>query len=219
MIEAVHSTAEVRAHYAELATYYDAKANKACKRAYEDLVREHLSDSARVIELGAGSSSLLNVIDAPFKVACDLSVDMLSVHRHDEHIYRLAGDAQQMACLGGAFDGAFCINMLEHVPDPRRVVAEMGRLLVPGGRFLALTPNGDVEWLLDLLERLHLKLPEGPHKFLDFEGLAKLAGEAFNVIEHKRLLAFPVGPPAFVKVLDKLLLGKGLFQYILLEKG
>ena len=50
-----HNTATVRAHYAELAKSYDDKANVACKRAYEKLVRETFGDAGRVLELGAGS--------------------------------------------------------------------------------------------------------------------------------------------------------------------
>jgi SAM-dependent methyltransferase len=39
------------------------------------------------------------------------------------------------------FDLVFADNVLEHLPDPGRVFAEVARVLRPGGGFLAKTPN------------------------------------------------------------------------------
>jgi len=219
--DALHSTKEVRAHYAEIAATYEEKANRTCKQTYAKLVRRTLGRAQKILEVGAGSSSLLEVSDARFKVACDLSVPMLTARHETLAGWPLAADAQAMPCRDASFDAVFCINVLEHTPDPQRVVSEAARLLEPGGRFLAVTPNGDVEWLLDILELLHLKLPEGPHRFQTFSGLADLAGDAFDIIEQRRLLSFPAGPMPLVRFIDRLAPcknGWGLFLYILLEK-
>jgi len=213
---------EVRAHYARLATDYDRKANRACKRAYRRLIQRTLGGAQRVLELGAGATDLLAAADAPFKVAGDLSMPMLGARPRGPGTVRVVADAQRVPCRDGSFDAVFCVNLLEHVPDPGRVLAEAARVLAPGGRCLAITPNGDLERLLDLLERLRLKLPEGPHRFLAFEALAAAAGDLFEVVEHRRFAAFPLGPPRMVETVDRLVQRiyprGGLFQYILLRK-
>lgn len=216
-----HSTTTVRAHYAALADRYDDKANPACKRAYEALVRRTLGGCARVLELGAGSSPTLDVLDASFVVACDMSFPMLAARNAAPDAPRVTADGQVLPFKEDAFDGIYSINVLEHAPDPTSFVAEAARILKPGGLFLAITPNGDAEWLLDLLERLKLKLPEGPHRFLTFAETATLAGDAFAVVEHRKFLAFPAGPEGLVNFIDGL--GKsdrgwGLFQYVVLRK-
>jgi SAM-dependent methyltransferase len=216
-----HNTDTVRAHYAELAASYDEKANPACKRAYETLVRRTLGDCKRVMELGAGSSPTLDVLETPFTVACDMSFPMLAARNAAPDAPRVAADGQQLPYADDAFDGVYSINVLEHVPDPAALAAEVARILEPGGLFLSITPNGDAEWLLDLLERLKLKLPEGPHKFLTFTDTAALAGDAFAVVEHRKFLAFPAGPEGLVKFIDGLGNGEsgwGLFQYVLSQK-
>ncbi len=221
MGEKNHNLDSVKAHYAELASRYDDKANPACKRYYEALVTRVLAGRQRVLELGAGSSSLLSCLDAPFKVACDLSYAMLNAHAPESGVHRLVADGQVLPCTPNSLDAIYAINVLEHTPDAQAVVDCAAELLQPGGVFLALTPNGDAERLLDLLERLHLKLPEGPHQFRTFTDCAALAGDAFTTLEHKKCLAFPAGPPAWVNWIDGLSArpeGWGLFQYIVLER-
>ena len=216
-----HATDEVRGHYAELAATYDDQANLACKRAYIDLVKRHLGSAERILEWGAGSSPLLDASSALLKVAADLSHAMLGLRHSAEGAPRVTADAQCAPFQDASFDAVYCINVLEHAPDPSRVVEEAVRLLAPGGQFLAVTPNGDWEWLLDLIDRFHLKLPEGPHVFLGTANLAALAGTAFTLVEHRCFLAFPAGPPALVALIDRMFAGgqgRGLFQYILLEK-
>lgn len=207
----------VRDHYACLASEYVGKANPACQRAYRELVARVLAGARRVLELGAGASDAISHLDSPLLVTCDLSGPMLSA-RFRSRAHASVADAAALPFPDRAFDAVFCINLFEHVPDPGQVAAEAGRVLSAGGLFLAITPNGDVEWLLDVLERLRLKLPEGPHRFLKFDDLAVAAGSAFTVVEHRRFLAFPAGPRAIVRAIDCVAGGWGLFQYILLKK-
>ena len=211
----------VRDHYARLAARYNRGANRACNRAYRDLLRRWLGEARRVLEIGAGCSDLLSAVDAPLMVACDFSVPMLEARGSDRAVFRVAGDAQRLPFSDASFDGVFCVNLLEHVPDPSHVLAEALRVLVPGGRCVAVTPDGDRERLLDLLQWLRLKLPEGPHRFLTYQALANMARGLFEVIEHRRFLAFPAGPEGLVRAVDKLSRtreGRGLFQHIVLAK-
>jgi ubiquinone/menaquinone biosynthesis C-methylase UbiE len=216
-----HSLKSVREHYRRLAPEYDQKANATCKAAYRELVARVFAGAQSVIELGAGSSPLVTAVDAARRVACDLSLDMVGASVTPSAAICVVADAQQLPFADGTFDGAFCINLLEHAPEPSRVVLEAARVLRPGGRFLAVTPNGDLEWLLDALERLHLKLPEGPHRFLSFRDLAALTGDSFRLLEHRRFLTLPIGPWPIARRLDRIRPAReatGLFQFVVLEK-
>ncbi|MEN8181889.1 MAG: class I SAM-dependent methyltransferase [Myxococcota bacterium] len=211
------STRGVREHYRRLAGSYDRGANAACQRTYLELLQRTLGGSRRVLEVGAGTAHLVSALPAPVKLACDLSIAMLRAGERGDVACQVA-DAQRLPYADGSFDGAFAINLLEHLPDPARMLKELARVLSPAGCFVAVTPNGDRERLLDLAERLHLKLPEGPHRFLTMRALSELAGEHFRVLEHRAFLAFPAGPGWWVRMLDRLLraeTGRGLFQYLI----
>lgn len=217
---AEHTARTVREHYARLAATYDDGANRACKRAYARMVARDMAGRGRVLEIGAGASPLLEAAGAPFACGADLSVAMLARRNAAPAAFRVAADMQQAPFADGSFDGVYSVNVLEHAPDPAALLRECRRLLAPGGRCAAITPNGGLAALLETLERLRLKLPEGPHRFLDAAELRRHAGAAgFRVTRLRPVLAFPAGPDALVRAADRLCAGRfGLFLHAVLER-
>jgi SAM-dependent methyltransferase len=53
----------------------------------------------------------------------------------------LEGEAEALPCADATFDLVFCDNVLEHVISPRRALAEMHRVLAPGGAAYVVTTN------------------------------------------------------------------------------
>src|SRR5215471_13889827 len=54
--------------------------------------------------------------------------------------YRV-GTGEQLPAPDSAFGLAYCCDVLEHVPDPDRVISETARVLKPGGLYLFDTIN------------------------------------------------------------------------------
>jgi SAM-dependent methyltransferase len=52
------------------------------------------------------------------------------------------GDASDIPALNAEFDAIICTEMLEHHPEPIKVVRELARLLRPGGVLLLTAPLG-----------------------------------------------------------------------------
>lgn len=50
------------------------------------------------------------------------------------------GDAARLPFAAGTFDGVACLEVLEHVPDPAAVMAEICRVLRSGGRAWVTMP-------------------------------------------------------------------------------
>jgi 2-polyprenyl-3-methyl-5-hydroxy-6-metoxy-1,4-benzoquinol methylase len=51
------------------------------------------------------------------------------------------GDIQAIAHTDASFDTVVSCETIEHIPDPRRAISELARVLKPGGRLLLTTPN------------------------------------------------------------------------------
>jgi ubiquinone/menaquinone biosynthesis C-methylase UbiE len=51
------------------------------------------------------------------------------------------GDAQELEFADGSFGGCWCERVLQHLTDPARAVAQMVRVLKPGGRMVVFEPD------------------------------------------------------------------------------
>lgn len=104
---------------------------------------------ARILELGCGPAEFwkrnLDRIDPSWQLTLtDLSPGMIDAARGvlgDRAEYAVA-DAQELPFADESFDVVLASHMLYHVPDRPRALAEIRRVLVPGGAFHAAA-NGD----------------------------------------------------------------------------
>jgi SAM-dependent methyltransferase len=53
----------------------------------------------------------------------------------------IVGTAEALPVPDGSFDVVLCTMVLEHVVDPRKVLAEVRRVLEPGGRLVLTVPS------------------------------------------------------------------------------
>jgi SAM-dependent methyltransferase len=64
----------------------------------------------------------------------------IHVDAHAPSVSVRADFAMDLPFRDRAFDAAICSEVLEHVPDDRRVIREMARVLKPGGRAIVTVP-------------------------------------------------------------------------------
>jgi SAM-dependent methyltransferase len=95
----------------------------------------------RILEVGCGWGELAEWVgretDAEV-VALDLSPRMVELAR-ERGVDARVGDVQNLPFVDGEFDVAIAAWMLYHVPELDRGVAELARVLRPGGRLVAAT--------------------------------------------------------------------------------
>jgi len=95
----------------------------------------------RVLEVGCGWGELAEWIardTGAEVVAVDLSPRMVELARR-RGVDARVGDAEQLPFADGEFDAAVAAWMLYHVPNRDRAIAELARVLRPGGRLVAAT--------------------------------------------------------------------------------
>jgi SAM-dependent methyltransferase len=113
---------------------------------WPDSLRGHI-----VADVGCGAGSFLDHIHSLTKEAvaiepCRLYHDLLSERGYA--VYEYASDA--LPDYAGRVHRAFSFSVIEHVGDPRAFLADIKRLLAPGGRAVISTPNR-ADILMDLL--------------------------------------------------------------------
>lgn len=132
-------------------------------------VQLDLQPDEQVLECGGGPGwlwqSLTALPDGVHLTLTDLSTGMVaeagrSLAQLDGGLTLATADIQSLPFPDQTFDVVIANHMLYHVPDIRRGVAEVARVLRPGGRFLAAT-NGRLH-LRELFELGTVFFPESP---------------------------------------------------------
>ncbi|MCW2965298.1 MAG: class SAM-dependent methyltransferase [Actinomycetia bacterium] len=95
----------------------------------------------RILEVGCGWGELAQWVrrETGAEVAAlDLSPRMVELAR-ERGVDAIVGDVQELPFADGEFDVAVAAWMLYHVPDLDRGIAELARILRPGGRLVVAT--------------------------------------------------------------------------------
>jgi SAM-dependent methyltransferase len=142
------SVAEVQRFYREETTgvvrpqALGESASRAQFRDYVDFVRAVSPPPGALLDLGCGAgwSSLLFAESGYETTGMDLNAAAFEP-RAGERLTFIEGDAMAIPFADGSFDVVCAAAALEHVPDPPRVLAEMHRVLAPGGIACIVGPN------------------------------------------------------------------------------
>jgi SAM-dependent methyltransferase len=103
-----------------------------------------LPAGARVADLGCGSGIFTDLLRRTgyTAVGLDISPKLIAVGRSKfPGLELIEGDAENLPFEGESLDGVLLSGLVHHFPDPTRLAAEVGRVLKPGGRFVAFDPN------------------------------------------------------------------------------
>ena len=124
---------------------YDVFAPQANEKLIDAFVRlSGLGAGARVADLGCGSGVFTELLRRRgySAVGIDISPKLVAVGRAKyPGLELLEGDAENLPFAAGSLDGVLLSGLVHHFPDPRRLAAEVSRVLKPGGRFVAFDPN------------------------------------------------------------------------------
>jgi ubiquinone/menaquinone biosynthesis C-methylase UbiE len=110
---------------------------------------------ARLLDVGCGTgvfAGRLRQALPRIKVwGIDLVPDMLARgsdrwRRHRGAVQPIQGDSERLPFAEGAFDFVTCANSFHHYPHQEQAVAEMHRVLRPGGRLMIVDGYRDAPW-------------------------------------------------------------------------
>jgi ubiquinone/menaquinone biosynthesis C-methylase UbiE len=130
-----------------------------------EYARSLLAPSSRTLEVGAGSGRLSALLakDGHRLTCLDYTPEALEAARRNFAATGVSGefvqgDAFALPFGEGSFDAVFSTGLLEHYADPLPIVAEMARVLYPGGVFFSdIVPRK-----LSSLRALEFLRPEPP---------------------------------------------------------
>ena len=122
------------------------------------LARECLAGAARVLDVGTGEGQIARLVareGASVVVGVDPTIAQLQLaHERGGNAFYARGEADALPFADDTFDAVVVCLVFEHIADHERAIAELARVLEPGGRFvfflnhpLLQAPNSG--WIID----------------------------------------------------------------------
>jgi 2-polyprenyl-6-hydroxyphenyl methylase/3-demethylubiquinone-9 3-methyltransferase len=132
--------------------------------------------SPAILDVGCGGGILAEALaKAGARVTgIDLSTASIAAARHHAQAqglaidYRIVSAEEIAASQSESFDAITCMEMLEHVPEPQKVIAACARALKPGGHAFFSTINRTPKAFLFAIvggEYILRLLPRGTHTY------------------------------------------------------
>jgi SAM-dependent methyltransferase len=109
----------------------------------EDFLQRFIGTSDAVLDMGAGTCEFINNIRCGKKYAVDINPDTDTFAADDVTVIRPESQ-RSLALEDSSIDAVFASNFFEHLPNRQSVIdtlAEIRRVLVPGGRLIIVQPN------------------------------------------------------------------------------
>jgi dolichol-phosphate mannosyltransferase len=108
------------------------------QRARFRIVHDFVPDHGRILDIGCGSSRIVQTM--PRAVGMDMAIRKLRWLRGPGRLL-LQGDMNHVPFGDGSFDTVVCSEVIEHIPRDQVHLAELVRVLRPGGALVLGTPD------------------------------------------------------------------------------
>jgi ubiquinone/menaquinone biosynthesis C-methylase UbiE len=150
----------------------------------------------QVLEIAIGTGRNLPFYPAEVQITgIELSPAMLSIARElaqslGRQVELVVGDAQALPFPDERFDTVVCTIAMCCIPDERQAIAEVWRVLRPGGRFVALehvrSPNPIIRGLERLLDPLAVRT-QADHLLREPAETVQTAGFSIDYLKRQKL--------------------------------
>lgn len=167
-----------------------------------DILKKYCGGSTnmRLVDIGCGTGALTKELEQYGDcVGIDISPQAVEFCKSRGVRSVRVGNAEKTDCAPGSIDAVICLDVLEHLPDDTKGIAEIKQILKPGGIAIIFVPTFMLLWSITDEVSHHYRryrLPEIEDKFRSAD-LTILRSSYFNT------LLFPL--IAFVRVSVRLL--------------
>jgi SAM-dependent methyltransferase len=114
-------------------------------RFYAILARRYGQRGTNLLEIGSGLGHLVGQLEGTFKTAA-VDVNHWALTQSGPvapHTPMQVASAEELPFKDAYFGVVIIKHVVEHLPHPEKAIAELGRVLAPGGILILATPNLD----------------------------------------------------------------------------
>jgi 2-polyprenyl-3-methyl-5-hydroxy-6-metoxy-1,4-benzoquinol methylase len=185
--------------YERFAGEFDAKMNryevgKRLRLVFDHVLGDEDLSRRRVLDAGCGTGFFSQMADARGAAVTSLDVgeQLLAEVARKCDTERVVGDLLALPFEDASFDVVICTEVIEHTITPQRAVAELARVLRPGGLLVLTTPNRAWHFSVRLANALRLRPYEGLENWVRWRDLRRwLSEDRLELVEYRGFNALP----------------------------
>jgi ubiquinone/menaquinone biosynthesis C-methylase UbiE len=177
---------------------------------FDVLLRDRALREKRLLDVGCGTGpfSLAARERGARVVSLDLGVTLLIRARSKGAARVVAGNAVQLPFPDSSFDIVLSSECIEHTEEPERALAEMLRVLRPGGLLVVTCPNRVWRWSLVVADLFDLRPYHGLENWPGWRTLRRwVRAHGGETVQQVGLHMFPFVVPfthPILRILDRL---------------
>jgi len=201
---------DVKNHFEKIAGEYDSykQRNRYYYDSLKKLLKKFIVPGKSVFEIGCGTGDLLAEVKPSYGLGIDISSKMIEIARRKHPGKNLQFKTRDISnfYIKRHFDYIVMADVIEHLANVEQSFKSIVNLMDRETIFINIMVNPKWEWLFHLAEKFKLKMPEGPHKRMQFSEIETiLKGEEVLVIEHGFTTLMPKYIPGVTALINNYL--------------
>lgn len=160
----------------------------------------HPQNIESILDIGSAEGLMLSSIKKKFPqaecIGLEYSQELINMSQ-DKNIKIIQGDAQSLPFKDNSFDVAIATALIEHLPQPFKMLSEAHRVLKKKGILIVTTPDPFFDKIADLISKENL-----PHlrRFNLRELKDYFRKISFQILQAEKFMVSPIGFPAELKI-------------------
>lgn len=188
---------QVQKHFDSLAESYDfwKKKNAYYYTSVKEVFRSLIPQGTKILDVGCGTGDILAYLEPKYGVGIDISSKFIEIakekYKSRSSLHFSTVTVRELRTKN--FDFIILSDVIEHLEDINEMFSDI--LSIADQKTLVIITMANSSWepILEIAEKLNLKMPEGPHKRLnDDQLISALKKNHFELISFGSRLIFPI---------------------------
>lgn len=168
-------------HFDHIAHQYDGFKSKynfyynTLKSAIKSLIKNPNTKS--IIDIGCGTGTILDYVQPLNGVGIDISQRMIKIAKNkylSNRVLKFHTHDIEKSPFSGKYDYILLNDVIEHLQDVNTTIKNISMMMTSKTEFILSMANPYWEPILLILEKVHLKMPEGQHFRISEDNLMQI---------------------------------------------